>query len=116
MERIAALLSVVLLLCGCGAETSAPTPVPEIAVQTQEVTTTAPGDIPLHAVDSTCFSKVGYDRETRTLVVVFLETGAGYAYFGVPEHEYTAMCNADSIGGYYNREIKPYYDDYERLW
>lgn len=59
---------------------------------------------------STCFSSVGYDIGTETLFVVFRDSGAKYAYDEVPAAVYRALCNAESMGGYYNKNIKGQYD------
>lgn len=36
--------------------------------------------------------------------------GGSYAYSIAPEHKFDELMLADSIGGYVNSEIKPYYD------
>ena len=58
---------------------------------------------------STEFSQIGYDPSTGTLAVTFRDSGATYTYGGVPESEWNAMQSADSIGKYYNANIKGKY-------
>lgn len=59
---------------------------------------------------STCFSSIGYDSGTGTLVVTFRDSGASYAYDEVPKSVWNKLKNADSMGGYYNKNIKGQYD------
>ena len=65
-------------------------------------------DIPLHNVDSSAFSQIGYDDTTETLVVVFHNSGA-YEYLNVPTDVAYDFENADSLGGFYNDYIKGQY-------
>ncbi len=58
--------------------------------------------------DSSCFSEVGY--ADGSLFVTFRENGYSYEYKGVPQKVYDALWAADSMGGYYNTEIKGYYE------
>lgn len=58
---------------------------------------------------STCFSGVGYDSYLDDLYVKFRESGKIYVYENVPQDVYDSLVNADSMGGYYNKEIKGYY-------
>lgn len=59
--------------------------------------------------NSTCFSAVGYDKDAEILFVQFRESGTIYSYDNVPQEIYDEMNNADSMGGYYNRNIKGVY-------
>ena len=59
-------------------------------------------------VDSSVIVAVGYDEGSGILEVVF-RTGRTYRYFRVPASEYDALLRADSIGGYFNRKIRPRY-------
>lgn len=82
--------------------TSAPSePTPEPTPEPPE-----PGDIPTSAVDSSCFSEVGYDETAQTLVVIFRDSGAKYAYFGFTPDDWAAFLSAPSLGRYYNASIK----------
>lgn len=58
--------------------------------------------------DSTCFSEVGY--ADGSLFVTFRDNGYSYEYKNVPQSVYDALWDADSMGGYYNKEIKGYYE------
>jgi hypothetical protein len=59
-------------------------------------------------VNSSNVASVGYDPQTMTLEVEFLD-GAVYQYCDVPEDEYTGLLSADSVGGYLNNNIKGRY-------
>lgn len=63
-------------------------------------------DISTFAVDSSCFSELGYDEASRTLIVVFRDSGAKYAYFDFGADDYAALLAAPSLGKWYNSEIK----------
>lgn len=58
-------------------------------------------------VDSRAVDAVAY--EDGELFVQW-KGGRSYVYSMVPEHKFEEMMRADSIGGYINLEIKPYYD------
>lgn len=64
----------------------------------------------LEYVDSTCFESVGYSEDDEVLVVRFLDSGSVYVYYDVPYYEYEELIYADSIGGYYNDNIKGCYE------
>lgn len=66
----------------------------------------------MHPVSSSNIAAVGYDRETQTVYVQFLN-GTSYAYKGVPEHEFENLRTAPSVGSYLNRYFKNVYP-YER--
>lgn len=59
-------------------------------------------------VESTAVASLGYDASASTLEVEFT-SGSVYRYFDVPEAEYRKLLAAESIGEYFNREIKPKY-------
>ena len=66
-------------------------------------------DVPMVSTpDSSCFSEIGY--RDGTLVVTFRDSGESYAYYDVPSTVWDALCAADSMGGYYNADIKGQYD------
>ena len=119
--RILAIVVALLLLTSCG-QTTVPeatathTPAP---VVTAAPTPIAPEDIPLQDTpDSDCFSAIGYDEETETLVVIFRQNnggkGAKYAYYDFPSYMWERFTAADSLGTFLNKEIKGYYE-YEKL-
>ncbi len=59
--------------------------------------------------DSTCFSRVGYDRRNNVLIVVFRDSGAEYHYFGVSEDVWESFYDSTSLGRYFNSYIKGNY-------
>lgn len=59
-------------------------------------------------VESSAVESVGYDPRTRTLEVEYASGGV-YRYVGVPLRAYELLLRAESIGGYVNRRVKPYY-------
>jgi hypothetical protein len=57
-------------------------------------------------VASSAIASVRYDPATQILEVEF-HSGRVYQYFDVAAEELDALRQADSIGAYFNREIKP---------
>ncbi len=57
------------------------------------------------SVSSSNISAIGYEAETNTLEVEFLN-GSVYQYAGVSVDEFEAMMSADSKGKYLNANIK----------
>ncbi len=121
---IIALLLAALLLTGCGAAESRSAPAAEPVVAgapaaSAPKSTPAPAkqdysDIRMHAVDSSCFSRIGYDADNQILKVQFRESGEYYVYFDFSQEDYEDFSSADSLGKYFNAYIKGVYD-YERL-
>lgn len=60
-------------------------------------------------VDSSNIARVGYDASAQELYVEWIE-GRIYVYSAVSETTYQELLDADSKGGYINREIKPHYE------
>jgi hypothetical protein len=60
------------------------------------------------AVDSSAVVSVGYDPKAKALEVEF-PSGHVYQYLDVPAAEHRALINADSLGQYFNAEIKDCY-------
>jgi hypothetical protein len=60
------------------------------------------------AVSSGAIGSVGYDRD-RMVLEVELTNGRVYHYFDVPEQVFLEFMGADSLGKYYNINIKPSY-------
>ena len=52
-------------------------------------------------VSSSCLSEVKYNLDTRTLTVTFVESGATYEYYGIPESIYESLVHASSVGQNY---------------
>jgi hypothetical protein len=59
-------------------------------------------------VASSNVASIGYDEDTATLAVQFLN-GATYQYFDVPEAEFKGLRGAESVGKYLNEHIKGTY-------
>lgn len=66
--------------------------------------------VDLHPVDSTSIEAIGYDPASRELHVRFLQAGRTYTYFDVDEAVYEEFRQADSIGQFFNANIKGVYD------
>lgn len=81
------------------APTVKPTPVP---FRPEDVRLT---DTP----DSSCFSRIGYDSAHEALVVVFRDSGSKYCYYGFSSSDWKLFQSADSLGSYYNKNIKGNY-------
>ena len=60
--------------------------------------------------ESDCFSEIAYNSRRHVLIVTFRDSIASYAYYAVPNSVWDDLRAADSKGGYYNSEIKGYYD------
>ena len=56
-------------------------------------------------VQSSNLASVGYDPQTATLEVEFLN-GSIYQYFSVPESVYNGLINASSKGSYLDQFVK----------
>lgn len=59
-------------------------------------------------VKSSTLNQIEYDYETHTLQVEFRQ-GSIYKYFEVPEEAYESLIQAESIGKYFNSNIKRQY-------
>lgn len=60
-------------------------------------------------VSSSMAIAVGYDRDEHILQVEF-QNGGVYQYLGVDEDTWEDLHSSDSIGSFYNQEIKGKYD------
>jgi hypothetical protein len=68
-----------------------------------------PGELPpLVPVASSSIRAVGYDAATHRLYVRF-HSGNAYVYAGVPRRVHRELMAAESVGGYFNREVRPQY-------
>ena len=65
------------------------------------------------SVGSSNIAAIGYDKENQNVHVQFI-IGSEYIYKGVPEHEFEAFLNAESLGSYLHRNFKNVYP-YERI-
>jgi hypothetical protein len=61
-----------------------------------------------HAVNSSVIRTLGYDPQTSVMEVEF-RTGRVYHYSAIPAAVYDDLLRANSIGEYFNREIRPNY-------
>ena len=68
-----------------------------------------PESIVSMAVDSSMANAVGYDEENQILQIEFA-SGAIYQYAGVEPEVWEELHDTDSIGKYYNAEIKGNYE------
>jgi hypothetical protein len=59
-------------------------------------------------VNSDAIECIAYDVPSATLRVIFT-SGAGYDYLRVPPRVYRGLALAQSVGGFYNRQVKPKY-------
>jgi hypothetical protein len=62
------------------------------------------------SVASSNLAEVGYDSDLETLEVQF-KSGGIYQYFNVPAFMYERLMSADSIGRFFNAEIKGHYPE-----
>ena len=60
------------------------------------------------AVSSSNIASIGYDANSQTLEIEFLNGGV-YQYFDVPQYVYEDLMNAGSHGQYLARNIKGVY-------
>lgn len=58
---------------------------------------------------SSSIERVYYDAKQRTLKVRFRASGKTYIYEGVGEDVYDALMAADSMGAYFNANIRDRY-------
>lgn len=65
-------------------------------------------------VQSSSVSSVGYDRDSSTLEIEFLN-GSVYQYFGVPESIYNGLMNAPSKGKFLDQFVKKAGYSYARI-
>lgn len=67
----------------------------------------------MQLVDSSNVEAVGYDADNGAIYVRVL-SGDTYVYSGADQGTFEEMLNADSVGSYLNRVIKPNYE-YSKL-
>ena len=74
-----------------------------------------PSDLSSHrretadASSSTCFSEVYYYPDLKLLFVRFRDSGSLYTYSDFPSGEWSTFRSQNSLGGYYNSNIKGQY-------
>lgn len=62
------------------------------------------------AVTSRNVAEVGYDSETETLEVMFHHGGV-YQYYNLPSFMHERLLQAESLGRFFNTEIKGHYPE-----
>ena len=62
----------------------------------------------MHQVSSSNIAAVGYDAESESVYVEFLN-GSTYRYSRVSKGEFENLKTADSVGSYFNRNYKNAY-------
>ena len=65
-------------------------------------------------VQSSSVSSVGYDRDSSTIEIEFLN-GSVYQYFGVPESIFDGLMNAPSKGTFLDQFVKKAGYSYARI-
>jgi hypothetical protein len=72
--------------------------------------------ITMDSVESSQLQAIGYNAETQTLAIQFKAKGASpgslYHYSNVTPDDFVAFRDAESIGSYFYRNIKPFKDKY----
>ena len=63
-------------------------------------------------VSSSVIKSLGYSDEARVLEVEF-HTGRVYQYFLVPRALYEKLLRAESIGSFFNHEVRPNFEAQE---
>jgi len=58
-----------------------------------------------HAINSTALGAAAYD-DTRAVLQVEFRDGTVYQYLGVPKETYQVLCEAESKGLHFNRQIR----------
>lgn len=64
--------------------------------------------IPMHPVESSNISYIGYDYDTQELYITFIK-GDTYKYDNVPEQVFKEFLEASSVGKYYINNIRGQY-------
>ena len=65
------------------------------------------------SVESASVRSVSYKEDREILYIQFID-GEVYEYFNVPVGDFIDLLQAESIGWFVNKRIKPYYD-YRKL-
>lgn len=134
MKKTVSVVLMCILLAGCGSQTKSasipvesPPPSARVIVE-RNVPTPTPEPTPtpkpvfdpyevgmISTPNSTCFCEVGYSYEFEKLVVCFRNSSDRiYIHSDVPAEVWEEFIDSSSLGGYYNKQIKDYYD-FERI-
>lgn len=65
-------------------------------------------------VSSSNLDSVGYDEDSQTLEIAFLNGGV-YQYYEVPNEVYEGLMNASSHGKYFDKNIKKAGYSYKKI-
>ena len=57
-------------------------------------------------VQSSAIEQVSYDPDAHSLVATFRDSGRTYVYADVPEEGYDSLLFSDSLGAYFNANIR----------
>jgi len=68
--------------------------------------------IEMQAVESSNILEIGYDEDGEVLYITF-NSGITYSYDMVPVAVYEEFLKADSVGQYFNKNIKGHYEFYK---
>lgn len=60
-------------------------------------------------VSSSNIASVGFDPDTKTLEIEFVQSGDVWEYDGVSAQKHRALMDAPSVGKYFNSEIRGNY-------
>jgi KTSC domain len=63
-------------------------------------------------VVSSVIAEVGYNASLRTLEILF-HSGAIYLYYFVPEEVRDSLMSAESLGAYFNKQIKGVFEHHQ---
>jgi hypothetical protein len=61
-------------------------------------------------VQSTALEQVGYDPDRRCLRAKFRDSGRTYVYSEVPQEVYDSLLFAESVGTFFNENIRDCYE------
>jgi hypothetical protein len=65
---------------------------------------------------SSCLANVGYNEQTKELIVLFVKSKQPYTYYDVPPFELRNLLNAKSKGKYFDQNIRyEYSSNYEYM-
>ena len=64
--------------------------------------------MPRTAIESSTMVSVGYDYDTQTLEIEFVN-GHLYQYFDVPPAVHEELLGSESAGQYFNRSVRGHY-------
>lgn len=90
------------------------TPVEQATLDRAEPRVFRPEPTGVVEVNSTVLSRLHHDRDNSTLTVEF-RSGRVYQYFDVPETVAVLLAQAESVGQFFNTNVKDVYD-YEEVY